>query len=206
MMNPFCEEQRQATARRRVRPGVSTHLTIPFAGVEHIDPGPKGYPDELLLEVTDAKGEPASWFHDEWLTLLVQAWGECPLTVTIADTPEALLHPLVLHEMLMLRRMAPQWRLVGRGRFSAIQREEDIDQAGRTPYHVLRLVDDVTSIVAGPGRGAPPRDRADRDVDRAGHIPGARKSAASIVAGIRAAQAAAGLTTPIIVRVPTTAR
>jgi hypothetical protein len=135
------EVQRDMTARRRRKPGAGAPLMIPFDGLPSLEPDPNRPPSELSLEATGPSGEPAAWLDDYLWVDLLRAWGETPLAIRILPTPHALLHPVVLHQVNMLRRVAPRWRISAHCYVGDLAPEGHIAQAALSPYHEIHLLD-----------------------------------------------------------------
>ena len=141
-------------------------------------------PIELTIEPTNAEMETASWFNDFWWTDVIQRWNDCSVTVHIAPTPGALLHPVVLYQLDMLWRVAPNWRIVGHAYTDDIVTDEAIDQLASSPYHEVHFTDQ-------PRPGAPSSDRCTW-----------RRPLEDLFGRIRRAQSRVGAVTPILVRLP----
>jgi hypothetical protein len=132
-------EVRTATRRRRRPPRkpVCVEATIEGRGqlAEDIAVGPI----ELTLETTDKDGELAGWLDDDWWLTLLERWGDEDVTVHIARTPAALLHPVVLHQLEMLRRVVQSWRLIGHASVATITGDQDIRALAASPYDQVRF-------------------------------------------------------------------
>jgi hypothetical protein len=98
-------------------------------------------PIRLTIEATSPAGELAAWFHDDWWTAVLQQYADEAVTVQVLATPGALLHPVVLHEMTMLRRVVPRWRIIGQAHLDDLRSEDDVAQAAQSPYHEIHLLD-----------------------------------------------------------------
>lgn len=98
-------------------------------------------PAELRLNATDADGEVAVWFDDAWWMELLGKWSDEPMTIHIEPTREALLHPVVLHHIEMLRRVAPRWRVVGHGYITDVGNASSAVAIARSAYHDVRILD-----------------------------------------------------------------
>ncbi|MGB2987285.1 MAG: hypothetical protein WBE26_15560 [Phycisphaerae bacterium] len=141
-------------------------------------------PVELTVEATNAELELAAWFDDDWWTEIVQRWADDPVAVHIAPTPGALLHPMVVHQLEMLLRVTPQWRLIGHTYVDDAVTEDDIAQLASSPYHEIRFID-------RPRPGTPVSDRCTW-----------KPSLAELLGRIRQEQSRLGATTPVLVRLP----
>ncbi len=185
MMPDVRNQLRVDTQGRRRGPGEPAHLLATFDhGGRLEDDTPHG-PIELAVEVTDAGGLLADWFNDEWWTEVVQRWGDDPVTLRVAPTPGALLHPVVLHYLEMVLRVAPRWRIVGHAYAGDVTTDEAIATAAGSAYHEIRFLD----------RPRPDASRLNR-VDW--QLP-----LAELFGRIRRAQADMNASTPILVRLPT---
>jgi hypothetical protein len=172
---------RHLTETRRLGPRQPVSVRVPFGGHGALGRDATPAIDELVLEATDAAGQPADWLCDEWLVLAVQAWGDQAVTVRLLPTPGAMLHAVTLHEFEMLRRIAPRWRLVGEAHVEDFTTEAAVEATAYSPYHEVRVVDAPRGDVA-----AHPQGRC-WTVDR-------------LFGLIRGAQQRAGATLPILVR------
>jgi hypothetical protein len=177
-------EVREATRRLRRPPVNPVHLRVPVeSNGELAEEVPSG-PVELTVEVTDGEGRPADWLDDGWWTTAIERWGEDTITVHIAPTPDALLHPLTLHQLEMLRRVAPRWRLVGHIFAESVNSESDVGLIAASPYDQVRFLDSSCS----------PQARSN------GERPGPLVE--EILGKIRREQAELGVTRPVLVRLP----
>ena len=137
----------------------------------------------LTIETTNAGGEHPYWFDDTWWADVITRWADEAVTVIIAPTPSAVLHPVLLYQLEMLRRVVPGWRLVGVAYRTDIDLDQDIRAAATSPYHEFRIID-------SPRPGSLQSDRrADRAVE-------------SLLASLRREQSAANATSPVLVRLP----
>lgn len=138
-------QERDAVERQRRAPVSTTHLVATFAsGGRLLEQLPSG-PVQIVIEATDAEGNLAPWFHDDWFAELIHRFGDEFVTLRIAPTPEALLHPCVCHEVEMVRRVLPHWRVVATGYLSDVQTAEDIRTVAASPFHEVRFFDQVRS-------------------------------------------------------------
>jgi len=129
--------------RRRLRPPSTTQLVAPVAGGGKLpDDVPPG-PIRIDVESTDSEGGLAKWFGDDWFAELIRRFGDDFVTLHIAPTPEALLHPCVVYEAEMLRRVVPHWRVVITAYLSDVQTLEAAKAVAETPYHELRVLDET---------------------------------------------------------------
>ena len=187
MDDETCMEAREATQRRRRPPNTSRRVLISFASEGQLGDDSAPEPTELVIEATNAEGELGHWLDDSWWTEVIERWGDDPITLHIAETPGALLHLVVLHQLEMVRRIAPIWRIVGHAYREDLADDEAIKQLGRGPYDEVRVIDAFR-----PGR--PPSDR---------HHPVI--SLDELFGRIRRVQTDTGTKRPILVRLPATA-
>ncbi len=180
------ETKDQAAARRATqglrRPPVEpnrVHVGLDSRGKlgERIVPGPI----ELTVEATDVDGETVSWLDDAFWTRAMQRWADESVTVHIAPTPHALLHVVVLHQMEMLRRVVPGWRLVGHAYRDDVAGDTNIELAATSAYDEIRFHDEPRPGHAGDVR------RWELPLDK-------------LFGQIRREQARAGVTRPILMR------
>lgn len=160
------------------------NIVVPFAGLEALCEEEPAGPIELTFHATDADGQLAVWFDDIWWTELVERWSDRQVALCLAATPAALLHPVVLHELEMVSRIAPRWRVVGHGYRSDVSSDNDVEVLARSPYHEVRFFDQD-----GPDAKIPPGGEGDR-------------SLAELFRRVREEQALAGTKRPVLVRLP----
>ncbi len=170
------------TAPRR-QPAVRPAVRVPFHEGGEVRPSQDMPPAVLSLETTDQCGLRASWMDDTWWLELVSEWSDDPLTVKIEATPDALLNPVTLYQLGMLRRVGVRWHLVGYVQVSDLAREEELIEIARSPYHEVRFIETITPLEVARGRTVGPWN-----VDE-------------VFGRIRAAQQAANTRSPILVRV-----
>ena len=177
-------EAREATRRLRRPPSSPVHLRVSVdSGGELAEDVPSG-PVELTVEVTNGEGKLADWLDDGWWTTAIERWGDDTLTVHVAPTPNALLHPVTLHQLEMLRRVAPRWRIVGHAFLEDLTSESDIRLIAASPYDQIRFLDGPRSNAAQSKRDLP------------------RLSVEEIFGQIRREEAELGVTRPVLVRLP----
>jgi len=181
-----CAEIRRATQRSRRGPREPVQVIATFGGEGGLGNDVPMGPVELTIEATNTKLEIAPWLADEWWTEVIQRWADCPVTVHIAPTPGALLLPVVLHQLQMLRRVTPSWWLVGHAYLDDLPTEDAVAELVKSPYHEVRFIDQ-------PRWGAPERDRFS-------WAPPLEE----LFARIRREQTRLGTTAPVLVRLPST--
>lgn len=175
--------QRQATVQKRRAPGQPLRLVLPFDEPVLVrDDSPIG-PIELDIETTNDEGEFAAWLDDAWWAEAITHWADDDVTVHIAPTPGALTHPVLLHQLEMLRRVVPGWRIVGVAYRDDVTPESDIAAIAASPYHEIRFLDVCRPDRLGAERIEPVA------------LP-------VLFSRIRTVQAQRGALTPILVRLP----
>ena len=177
-------EMRDATRQSRCRPGQPAPVLVAHAGDGSIAADlPKGA-IELTLEVTDAHGELAPWLDDLWWTEVIQRWCDDPIAVKFLPTPGAALHPVVLYQVEMLRRVVPGWRVLAQAYVDDLVSDDDINQIADSAYHEVRFFDQRR-----PGKPVSDRFREAPPIQE-------------LFGRIRMAQARMYRATPILVRLP----
>jgi hypothetical protein len=177
---------RQVAQDNRRAPTEPTRVFATFDGEGKLRAEVPVGPIELMVEATDAGAQLAPWLDDEWWAYVLQRWVDRSVTVQIAPTSGALLHPLVLHQLGMLRRVEPGWRLVGHAYADDVVSDEDVAEMATSPYHEVRFMDR-------------PRVRA-AATDRFRSVPVLEE----LFGRVRTEQARRGARTPILVRLPST--
>ncbi len=175
------QERADAEAGRR-RPGTAKERTYAAAGDGSHGPEGGAAPSDLYLEATDATGEVALWFDDVWWMEALKRWADQSLVVHVLPSEAALLHPVVLHHVAMLARVAPGWRVVGYGYAGEVGSDAAIEALATSTYHEVRFVDGVRA---------------------GGHGPSAPRFALRVedlFARVRRVQRQVGATRPILVR------
>ena len=175
------KKQREMTMQRRRKPNAGLVVHIPFEGSDDFDVNNMEPPAELHLDATGPSGETAIWLDDYFWLELIRRWSAEPLTIHFHPTPKSLLHPTVIHQLKMLRRVAPKWRLVGHCYLDDLAPEGQIAEVALAVHHEIRIMD-----AAQPG-----------DTHRGKQAHPLRIQ--NVVARIRRIQAANDRTTPIIV-------
>ena len=180
-------EVRNATEHLRRPPGEPVRIRAAFDGGGEIGEEAAAGPIELTIEATSPDGEVAAWLDDDWWTALIERWGEESVTVHIAPTPGALLHPVTIYQVEMVRRVLPRWRVAGHAYLEDMTGVDDIESLATSPYHELRFID-------GRRPGSPQSDRLRPSL-----------SIEALFGQIRREQARLGATRPILVRLPSPA-
>ena len=180
-------EIRNATQRSRRAPGEPTEIFTPFDGDGDIRDDVVLGPVELTIEATDCEMTLAYWLNDEWWTDVIRHWAGCLVTVYIAPTPGALLHPVVLHQLVMLRRVTPHWRLVGHAYTGEIATDNAVSQVAGSPYHEIRF-----AVEPGPSKPRVDPGVLDLSIDE-------------LFSRVHQEQSCLGTTAPVLVQMPSTA-
>ncbi len=137
------DKQRKETMQRRQKPGNSRIIRIPFGGFKEFKIDANDPPTELHLEPTGDSGETALWLDDHFWMELIQAWSKHPLSIHFLPTPDSIPHPVILHQINMLRRVTPSWRLIGHCYLSDLSKEGRITQVALSVYHEVRIIDGI---------------------------------------------------------------
>ncbi len=181
---PTLSDHRESAQRTRKAPREPVRVVATFCDGGSLKVEASSAPVEVVVEATDAAGELAEWLDDHWWTRWITPLGENAVTVRLAPTPGALLHPVVLHHMEMLRRVVPGWRIVGHAHLEDVFTDDDIGALAQSGYHEIRFID-------GPRRKVPSSDRGPW-----------RRPFEELFGHIRQVQADAGVATPILIRLP----
>ena len=137
----LADRRRVASSRRRRPAGIHVLEFLAMGDGAH-GPNTGPFPEELRLEATYENGQISSWFDDHWWLETLQRWKSRPLTIHILPSPEALLHPIVLHELEMVRRMGIAWKLIGHCYLSDIAHAQMIERAAVNQYDEIRMIDE----------------------------------------------------------------
>lgn len=184
MTLPSREEIRSVSRRSRHAPTKPVRIAVPFDRLTVFGEEPPPGALELVIEATNAAGEIAPWFDDAWWTEAILRFADRAVTVTISATPGALLHPVVLHQMEMLRRVTPSWRITATTYLDELSTPEDVTVLARSLYHEVRF---LAQRRTGAGRS-----------DRCTWNP----SVDEVFGQIRREQTRIGITPTVLVRLP----
>lgn len=174
---------REQTELTRRKPGDAAHLVATFDRGQALDVEKQTGPVELAIQATNADGELAPWLDDLWWTDAITRWTNEAVTLRIAPTPDALLHPVLLYQLHMLRRVVPGWRIVGHAYVDDVQTEDQIKQVALSPYHEVRFIDQSRPKPASTYREP-------------------RLALQEVIGLIRVEQRRAGLNLPVLSRLP----
>ena len=134
-------ERRKVTAARRHRPSGPQVRVFPANGEGSHGPDTAPTPSDLHLEVSYEDGRVVTWFDDNWWLETLRRWKDRPLNIHIQRTPDALLNPMVTHELGMVRRLMTPWRLVGHCYLSDIGHPLLLPRVATSQYEEIRIID-----------------------------------------------------------------
>lgn len=184
MADARIEPDRSLTERRRHRPREPLHVDVRFDGTTNFPEEATPGPVELCIEATNDEGALAEWCGDDWWAIVLQRWGDDEVTLRVEPTPGAMFHPILRYQMEMLRRVAPRWRLLGHMFRDDVVDDETFAILATAPYHEVCVFDDRRPSVV--------------DAPRKAFVA----SCAELFARVRERQNKAGLTSPVMVRLP----
>ena len=175
------EERASAEAGRR-RPRAPHRHTFTAAGNGRHGREAAPDPTDLYLEATDPTGEVALWFDDIWWMESLRRWGHLSLVIHVLPSEAALLHPVVLHHVAMMDRVAQNWRVAGYGYAGEVAGDAAVERLATSAYHEVHFVEGVRPTA----RNSSPERFALRIED--------------LFARVRRVQQEMGATRPILVR------
>jgi len=187
MKSEDSSQLRARTEDSRRRPQIISEVNVSIDGIGEIEETKAAGPVLLNIEATDQHGEVAPWFDDFWWTEVLQRWANRMVTVQIAATPHAVLHPVIIYHMDMLDRVAPRWRTLAYTYTNEFSDTEAIEAIARSPFHEVRFLE-------GPRPDANSRERL------ACHV-----RADKLFGDVRRIQARIGSSRPILTRLPSSA-
>ncbi len=139
----------QARPQRR-GPGSGRCVHVAFDSEnERLGPEDGEPPRELHIAATNAQGNLPVWLDDCFWLDVMKRWSSESIVVHIDATPGAMLHEVIFHQLCMLRRVAPKWRLVGHCHLSDLNGDEAVTMTALSPYHEVRVIDAMRSGVSG---------------------------------------------------------
>ncbi len=144
------EKARMAVARTRRPPGPLIEIAALHDRAPDLSIVPFGARVDYCIEATAPDGSLASWLDDEWWIDVLERWSDTGMSIQIAPTPDAILHPILLYQLEMVRRVACDWGVVGFAHWSEFNSEDAMKQAARSPYHEIRVID-ADSVAAASG-------------------------------------------------------
>jgi hypothetical protein len=178
------EDARSEIEHRRQAPIAPAHVVAAFGAEGKLDHVSDAKALTVTIECTNDAMELASWLTDDWWATLMHHWAGRAITIHIAPTPTALLNPVLLHQLTMLRRVAPNWRIVGHAFVDDVITDEAVSELAQSPYHEARFRD-CSRVPAPPS-------------DRSSWTPAIE----DLFARVRREQTRLGRTMPILVRLP----
>lgn len=188
MKDQETENIREAALAQRKRPGQPTTVKMSSGGVGKL---PENIPSgsvQLIVEATNIDGELAEWFDAHWWSEAIEVWADSQVLVQIEPTPNALLHPVTLQHIEMLRRVVPHWRIVGLGFRDDIATDDAVVTVAHSLYDEVRIED----------ADRRPRGQGDRMLHH--------RRIEDLFAAIRREQTRVGRTRPVLVRLPSSSR
>jgi hypothetical protein len=138
-----------------VAPTPPQRVFLEAAGLGQCPPLSPDVSLEIYVEVTTAEGHRAPWLVDEWWIQTHSLCGQRPVTIVIMPTPHALLDDVLKHQLEMVRRIVPEWRLIGYATFEEAHCNPNPDGWTLTPYDEIRFCGEgqptvkVERLVAG---------------------------------------------------------
>jgi len=199
-------EARFSTLARRRPPGGVHTLQVDLASEGRLPEMMETGRWEVHITATDSEVRLAPWLDEGWWADLIARAPEDHVTVRFAPAPESaattgcLIHPIVLQHVRMLRRVVPRWRLVGCGHADEVRLDEEVRELAGSMYHEVRIQDR-----AGSRADAEPCAGGDKRESKTPHDPGCAvspRTCEQLFADVRRAQAELGVSTPILIRVP----
>jgi len=141
-MNAYAWRAGRSHSRQSRRPPDYCEVaTVAFDGVWDPPEAPTAdAPERVWLTATNSRGELAAWFTSAWWYERLRRWGRSAMTVGLAASPGALLHPRVVPVFLQLRERADRWRLAARTDGAPIRGMPSIDRLLRGPWDELAFV------------------------------------------------------------------
>lgn len=134
-------DTRDGVAASRHRPATPQQFTFAADPVADVMPRRLDGPAEFFIEATHADGTVAAWLDDVWWLEVLGRWKDDRLTVHFLPSPAALLHPVLLHLVSMVKRIAPEWRLLAHGYLGDINGTAAIEMLAGSAYDEIRLTD-----------------------------------------------------------------
>ncbi len=136
------EQNRTVTAARRRAPAGTKTIHIKADSNGSLGDELGMFPTDIRIDCTYDDGQITTWFSDDWWIDLLQRFKDRSLNLHIMPTAEALLHPIVLHELEMVRRLQTPWRLIGHCYLSDVGHPMLVNKIVFSPYDEIRIVTD----------------------------------------------------------------
>lgn len=157
-------------------------------------------PWEVHVTATDPGGSLSPWLSEDWWADLIAQAPEDHVTVRFIPSPECamstgcLVHPIVLQHVRMLRRVVSRWRLVGCGCADEVRSDEDVRELAGSMYHEIRIQERAGCRTNG--------DRSESNTPNEMGRATSPRTCEQLFADVRRAQTELGVSTPILIRVP----
>ena len=135
------DNERRLSEMRRRKPHPPSIVSLAADGCGDLGSADAAPPDRLHLEITYPTGATAAWFDDLWWIGALERWKQHPLSVHVLPTLHALLHPVTLHHLEMLRRVAARWRRVGHAYLDDVYLDDDVARLAAAPYDEVSIID-----------------------------------------------------------------
>ncbi len=177
------QDRRIATARRR--PPAGTKTTLVEATSDGDITNELGmFPTDIRLETTFDNGQISPWFVDDWWIAMLRRFKDHSLSLHVLPTTDALLHPIVMHELEMVRRLQTPWRLIGHCYLDDVGHSMLVHKISLAPYDEIRVI-------------TADRPQDDRSVKRVAQL-----SFEELAKRVRTQQIAEKMVYPLLTRAP----
>lgn len=163
--------KRERVTQSRRPPSGPWSRRVTYEGTGEIEAVAAEGPVELILEATNDDGELSAWFDDFWWVDVLTLYQKRAVTLHIAPTRDAVLHPVVLHQLEMLRRVEPQWQSVGYLLENELSSMEQVKALAAAPYHELRIITDRAGVAPSPEAGRLAGELAQGSINTVGRRP-----------------------------------
>lgn len=157
------EQKRLEISRHRIKPLKPQRIYFPADGLGECLEVEPAKPIELCIEATNADGELSPWLSDEWWIRTHMLCKDRNVTIVLLPTPGALLDCVVLHQLEMIRRIAPAWRILGYALSRDAQQQPAVERWTNTPYDEIRFCEDEIEKANGKAEFA--RDLITKSAD-----------------------------------------
>lgn len=134
------EQVRRQSSQKRVRPSHSFRVTLSANGRGQRPTVEPSRPLHILLEATDPDGELVEWLNDDWWIETLREWKDRLVTLTLMPTPSAMLHPVVYHQLEMIRRVSPNWRIEAQVHGEELSNQASHERLLAGPYDEVVLL------------------------------------------------------------------
>jgi hypothetical protein len=133
------EEIRCGVSHNRIRPQDPQRIFFESDGLGECPPLESGRAVALHIEATSPAGILSPWLTDEWWIGLQQRCPQRGVSAVILPTPGGVLQEVLLHQLEMIRRVAPAWRLIGYAFAEDAGGQPALDRWLNTPYDEIRF-------------------------------------------------------------------